>query len=793
MTTRRSGTWRLGGSARGLLVPLLLVGSPAGAVELTVHLVPESEFAADRITPETFLTEGEILLYRTGTYAPALRSPLNEPLAIPPGEWTWIGEAPGFVTASAGVLTVREGEERAVRLVWPAVPACRIAAREGEDFRRLRRLDVVSLDRGATYPLLPGERPAAWVPAGRFLAYGVGARGLEGIARPSRCGAGQRLEIEAPSPPPRDLQDLLLPITLPEDVDRSELMAVLTGDGGGPLSTLLPTVAAWSPGRATLFFLGAPAGREARLRLEHPLLRTAQRTFEPRPGEARELAAVALRRRPGLEVTLDYRPKRPHRTEELRLYRCGDRTTVDPSLDARACLELPERLALEAGVGTYTFRALDEGQYQIDAWIDDERVPGAGHALRPYLGADDSGFEPLGPLPLWELEIYGHLLRDGEPVAGTVVIGEPGLGPSRRFPTGDDGYYRLTYFGNAANRYDLRAAGIEESALERPSEERLGLFHRPLRACDAGGACRGFHLDSTLIGEGRLDLDLGPPRTIEVTVRDRSTGEPIERAFVGYRPADRELHFAHGEVRWAEPGDAHPSGGTTGADGKARLRALPAGTLRLGASAEGYRPAGIEVEVPEGEVLQTTLELMPDLEEGGSKIALGDGTPLTGATVLIFDEDRWDRRCSRAADPEGRVDFPSGCLSGRTALVLHPRAAISPLPGETFAAAAEIELDPAPDPPLVVRVEDTEGRPVARVPLVLGWNGIHLGPDQFVFAARHLSSLYPRTDDRGEAALPGVDPSAPVTPTVAVAGRPGGAIALDGASEAEPVILTFDP
>ena len=195
---------------------LAALASPrAEAAELTFNLVAEEDWLAGRTEPDRFIP-GQVLLYPVGSYQPWRVVETGRPVDLPAGEWTWIAEAPGWAAVLASALGVdAEGDPPPRKVVTPVVPACKIYVADREGLRRLERLDLVSLDRGAAYPLVGGVREEAWVPAGRVLTYGVGARGLSGISRPFHCAASVETEVELPAPPPPGRQDLMVSVRLP--------------------------------------------------------------------------------------------------------------------------------------------------------------------------------------------------------------------------------------------------------------------------------------------------------------------------------------------------------------------------------------------------------------------------------------------------------------------------------------------------------------------------------------------------------------------------------------------------
>jgi len=775
------------------LTALSVATLPAAATTVTFHLVPEgvAEPKAD-----DFLPSGTVFLYQQGKDEAERSVPLNGPVVLGAGNWLWIAEAPGFVTVAAGMLVLdgRDGSDKTI--VWPAAPACRVLLPQPREMPGVSRLDVVSLDRGAVYPHVHGALSPSHVPAGRILAYAVGNRGLVGISRPQSCRAGEVLALQAPEAPPRDQQDLMVSVRAPLDAPPADLEATAELHPPGP-EPVVATARVETAGRVTFFFLGLPAVSGS-IGFRHPDLRTATAGFDPTPGQADELGEVELRERADLLIPVDYRPRRSHHVAELLLYRCGDRRIDNPRLDHRDCAPEGDPVPLQEGLHTYRFPSLDHGQYLVDAMIDDERVPGAGNYLQPYLGATDAAFAPLDPALLWELEIHGEIRRHGESVAGEIRLDTQGQGSSRyrRFHTGNDDQYRLFYFGTVANRFDLRMAGLPLDELERPKAERLGLFGLGfLQVCSDEGRCRTFHPWSSLIGGGQLDFDLGDERGVSVLVTDAETHLPVAGAVVGYRPSPPALRFRDGRVSFEDAPDASVGGTYTDSKGRASLGGLPEGDVWLGVNADGYRTAAREVRVPPETTVRQIFALQPERNRSGTRLVLPDGSALASAAVLVFDaEGRWKAACSTFADSAGRVTLPTPCREHHRVVLLHPRAAIAVLDVEAITRTTEIEVSPTPAWSPKLRLVTRQGTPVAGVPIVLAFGDIRVGPQAFVFAARRFASLrMPRSGPDGEAVLRGVDIESFDVPVAWPLTDPDASLDLGRIHRGETVELVVEP
>ena len=792
------------------------------------ELVPESAWTAGRPDPAAALETGRVFLYRVGEDAePDLVLPAGEPVQVPPGDWSWIAEADGHVTTEGGVLRAGDARPGAPpkTIVWPVVPACRAVLAEDEDWGPLHRLDLVSLTRSATYPVHPRHRRGLWVPAGRLLAYGVGPTGLTGIDSLGACEAGETVRVPPPAPPDRGHQDFLLPVRPPDPpgrelggagraaeapFDRRELVVALeprgrrasgpgaatsvqAGEPGGLPAA--PSAALWNPGRYTLFFLDVPTGQDLDLVVRHPRVRTVVREVESLGGSARELEEVRLRRRPDLRFLVDYRPAREHRVERIEVAYCGLRPRRPR--DLAACRWLERDLPLEPGVHEVVVEGIDDGSYWVRARVDDELVFGLGHGFLPVLHPEDDAPEvPTEPLLLQEFEVWGHVLDGDEPVRGQVVLVPLDADrPIRRFPTDEELLYRLFYFGRVPF---LGQVPEEDRALGE--DELLGLFlpSYQLGACDERYYCRYFNPHSTLRGGGRLDLPLGSGPRLEVTVVDGETGEPIAGAQVAVEADRRTLHFTDGDVERGEPLGREATVTLTNANGLARVRLTETdGGDWVDVGKEGYRRRGHRFTAPDDGVTRLRIPLTPESESAGVEVRLADGRPLSSAALLAFGPGGApDPPCHLATNLHARAEVPRRCARDRTYVVIHPDAAMAPIPAERLAGSgAPVLVDPAPRQPLLIRVLDGTGRPLPGVPVELRLGSVLLDANDLLAAATRTGYLpFYLTDAEGELILRGVGPAANPAPVlVSPLGPAGGTLSLAGRSAGEAVVFEVSP
>jgi len=770
---------------------VITAGGRAGASEVAVFLVSTDDLEAAREAGAAIglakpIAGGEVHFYRPGDLVPRFSVAAGEAIDLPRGEWIWTGEAPGWVVVEPGRMHLGDESSSgaAHEVFWPAVPACDVRLDEPSGWRGVQRADFVSLAHGSVHPLVPGAGARLNVPAGPFLHYTVGSRGLVAVSRIRHCSSGDRVEVAAPDPPARGTQTLLVHARLPPvegaPLSATELESELSiGD-----ATVRATAVVAAAGRWSVFFLDVPATAPGEIALTHPRLRAQMIRVDPVSGSARELPEVALSRRHEIEVTVDYQPIGQHRVERLELRRCPG---GPPRLDRRECPDVITDVTLRRGVETYRFEDLDDGKYTLDADIDGEVVRGIGAGVRPRLEGNRP--PPTYPIvPLREYELFGHLVVEGEPVPGEVRL-QPVAGGDlavRRFRTGEDLFYRLTYFGRAIVARDpvKRLAG--DSA--RPLDQQLGMDREyALVACSDESVCRTL-APAIIRGGGRLDIPIPSDRYLVVEVVDSATGAPIPDADVAVAgTSPKRLVFLDGQVDWEarDPtGELSIQRFRSGSEGKVTVVSPPDELGLITARRAGYRE---ESHVPPtavpGEGLRVRLALAREEARGAPvRLRTRGGSALAGALVVpIAARGGLDRTCATNADAAGVVRLEDRCLVGRKLVLFHPVARLEVIPGERF-WAGEIEAEAAPVPAIRLRLLDDGGEPAANRPLALRVGDVVLSPDALLFATTRTGAPWPfHTDARGEALMVGVDPMAPDVPEILltidgdeVAARPAG-------------------
>lgn len=229
---------------------------------LRFELAPVESWDGPRSPAGNGLDGGRVYLYRRGEFTPRIVAVAEEPVALPAGTWYVVGETPGRVTTFSPPIEVRPGESGSGDLVLPLMPACVVHLTDDTAWETVERVDLVSLTEAAVYPLDPGERREAWVPAGRHLAYTVVDGKVRGISSVRTCEPGERLQLAPPAPPREGRQGLILSVRMPRRtrVGGDRIRAEVQSGGGGEGTTSPPTATLWQGGWGFFFFPDVPGG-----------------------------------------------------------------------------------------------------------------------------------------------------------------------------------------------------------------------------------------------------------------------------------------------------------------------------------------------------------------------------------------------------------------------------------------------------------------------------------------------------------------------------------------------------
>jgi hypothetical protein len=706
-----------------------------------VRGVPSTELLADDLSASSedlAVPDAEVRFYREGAIEPSIIGHDDAPVTLAEGKWLWEIEAPGWVSVNAGALKVTDGPTEASReprlVLWPVVPACEVGPDSGNAWASIDRVDFVSLTYQTVHPLRLQSRAARGVPAGRWLAYGSKNGTIVSVGRPQSCRASEQVLLD-PIATPTATQDVVVHVELPETVrveppesepsdaldasqivDASEIEAWYASDG----EVAVPFAGVTIGNRRTFFFGGLSEG-DGEFLLRHPRLRTKTLRVRGYGGTVEEIDLGRFDWRPDLEVDVDYLPQVDHESSDLVLMKCGR------SSGRWSCPHEVAKTPLTVGVNTYFFEGLDDGEYRLDATIDDETVLGLGSGAR--VDVVDGLVQTRGlPYRVKEEVVWGEILQDGNPMSGYVLF-EP-VSPevqSRKFPTDTKLTYEITYFAQVHKKLIGRMQDKEERDRERRESANRGFANYGWRivACVDSGYCR--HLDpfSVIRGSGRLDIEVVGD-SLDVMVVNARTGAGIEGAKVSLvvHPTQRLL-FENGNVDWSAP---HPAEDEdiwslsfeTDTDGRLNMIRPPGDVLVVAASSPGFKREALErPSLAAGVAVE--LQLEPDDATDSIELELADGRPAAGAFILI-SRYRGDviLDCGLGSNTEGVVLLSRPeCLLDNVASIFHPHAATLVVPADLLLARRKLTLPAWPTPPVEVQILGTDGVPRGGVPVAV--------------------------------------------------------------------------
>lgn len=707
---------------------------------MTFDLVPVHFWDAPEGPYGHELGTGTVRLYRQGSYEVELTGQAGEPMHIPPGTWLWTAESPGFVSTMTNLIRVPEGTRDERGLIVPMTPACLVSLSEDRRWQALDRLDVVSIDEAAVYPVVPDEDRDFWIPRGNHLAYGVDNGTIRGISSIGFCKQHDEVALGYPEPPAADKQSLVVTARLPWDFEaesENELVVELEDAArrARPAPPLSPDARYFQGPNLVSFFLDVEAARPFSLSVRHPWLRAESAPVLASPGTVREVDLGDLLERRRLEVSVDYQPAQEHRSAILELRYCGgDRTSYPPMLLLNRCGEPVEEHVLEPGFQTYDFPNLDDGQYLVSAKVDGELIPGLGQRIMSYLEPGSEAV-PTEAAELKEMHVYGSLSVAEEPVSGAVHLSPWApemMIPPRTFPTDHRDEYHLYYFARYPTAGEVEHFP-EELSGESP-EDLPGLYCCfKLSACGDHGACRTFNIHSAFTGEGRFDIELPGEEVVEISAVDASTGESLEQARV-LVPPSKAFHFVDGELLWHEALGAEPDSLEMDAGGEVMWLPPSPGEQRLSVGAPGYVTEHTSVDVPSGGTVALTVELEKERYVQGARLLFSDGEPVAHANLLAFDENgQTVPGCRISTDVQGRAAPPESC-SDHSFVLVHGWAALQMISGLDLVASAVVEVDSRPAFPLRVRLVDAGGEPLPKVMLQVRLGDLTLSPNEFTAA-----------------------------------------------------------
>lgn len=789
----------------GLL--LLFAVAPSARVDaatLTIHLVPGiTREDATHLSPERLLKEelkeGEVRLYRVGSLEPELRGQPGRPIQVPPGDWFWVGEAPGYISVTTDVYTVDfDTLDRVNEWIAPVLPACRVRLGGDRRWQTADRVDFVSVSTDAVFPRDPRVTPEGQIPAGRYLDYVVRNGVITGISGVRTCAVDHESVVEYPEPPPPGHQAMMVTASVSDPLaglDRNQLGLAL--EQGGASLAVQPAAAIDQQSRMAWFFPDLPS-RATEVALEHPRARTLHGHAVMRSGTVQIVELGTLKPRREIRVAIDYRPARSHRLAELELRPCP--ADQDPALlvvNPFLCGKASRTVPIEPGLHDYSFDRVDDGRYLLSAAVDDERITGLGIGAAPLLDpASDTDLEAIGPARLVEERVYGNLRRDDAAVAGTVSLVPWAATPDdsgTTAATDDELTYSLYYFSRLPDPGMI--ALFPEELRSRSAEELPGLYccYR-LTACDDEG-CRAFNQHSLFTGGGRFDIELGSEKAVTIAVRDAASGDPIPGARVYFRPTPA-FHFIRGDVVWFESPGIEPDSLDSDARGEARWLPPGPGTHSLVVGKDGYLDRKMTVDLAESPAhVEVALQREPGSDPTlGTTLRLAGGGPLRNAYLLAFGSDGAPTPgCDVRADAQG-VARPNAECQVAEFLLVHPEAEWQPISPSQLLPGATVEVEPpARSPAPRVRLVTPAGAAVPNAMVAITVEDLHVDPNDI---SRAGGIPIPVTGADGVTILRGIrlerTPDVTVEPFAGY-GWEGDAVPLVPGEESEPVRVVARP
>jgi Carboxypeptidase regulatory-like domain len=460
----------------------------------------------------------------------------------------------------------------------------RLATSEPSDLSAVR---IVSLATGRIETLRVGSEREVWIPSGAAVAYGLTLEGVVvGLTRPWIQRTGETVTIPPFENPKPGRGHVLVRSRAAESGEVGDApLALMLLQGDHSLSASKSSTPGVAPIAA---FYDVPVGVYDLSLESGRWLLDGNVGVAVREGQVAIEDRLGLVARPSLEITVAPVPWKPADGWTVILYACPadviDRPGPAGWPDVDAC-----RAARTAQFRTdsATLPNLDPGRFFAVLEGDGRRL-GQPVELVPG-GVAKAAFE------FRSTRVYGTLTRAGSPIEGTITLeAMHPRAPAVEAKTDANGRFEKVFWSRGLFRVTAVAAG------QAPGRGRL------------------FELELDGEAQHELNMELG---TTDATVRvlDAETGDPIPSA----------------RVTWID--SLSGLGGVTDESGELALPPLPAGEMKIGVRAEGYKPGTRMITIADTEEPQSfDVSLLRQRDENSFQVFLPEGSPAAGAQVFVI-------------------------------------------------------------------------------------------------------------------------------------------------------------
>ncbi len=743
----------------------------APAAEETIPVRFVQERSAPGREPAQWLREWLVLREESGERAPGrtVVAPLSESVRVPVGRWSWVALGDDWIAESSAPLDLTAPAASPQTVHLRQLRGCPLEIQPNEAWQRIEQVGILSTH-FTNEVVLPRELLTRLVvPAGSnaILFYGSGGRPVA-LQTQLFCKAGQRLEVPPALPPEGERRAVVARLAVPPNLDdldagaRLEVEAREAGSledrRGAPPASLVRF-----RHEVVALYPELPAS-DLELQVAGNLVRSERALLPSERGTVR-VVPVALRPRQTLRLEVDLRLRTAGRSATFRLWHCADRVVDDLLLARRwaahGCSREAER-RLEPGWQLLELPGLDSGSYVLTVASAGDTLFSWEYGLRPVLDPTAERFEPLGAWRIEEFVIDGELRFDDRSATGELVIEGRGEGPSEveRFPTDEMGSFRWSYLGRPLAPAFQPPNGLRSLLEAVPPERRIGMPRSwRISARVDGRGWFPFANESLFLGGGSLEIALEPGVPTRVAVRDRASGAPLPGASVALFGRRGLVFFLAGQLERVEESGSFDLF-RTDEEGLLEVVLPHEPSLRIVVGKEGFAGGSRDLstlDVSGPLDIELALDSAEKIPAGAVRLLVNE-KPLPRAVLLkVASSGEEDRVvCAIRSDSEGWLLANPGCdpWDSESAFVLHPESRIRPLTLVGVRERGVLEVEPAGRRPLVLRLLDAEGAPVAGRRLALRASGLRLEGALFAMLRDVVSMPETVTDTQGELVLP---------------------------------------